>query len=70
MLNLAFNLQNEISPLNTLFAKYSNVPMSLADGCLVRLSESNPQSSIFTLDSDFQIYRKNGNQPIALIFTQ
>jgi hypothetical protein len=42
--------------------------MSLADGCLVRLAEIYPQSSVFTLDSDFQIYRKNGNQTISMIF--
>ena len=69
-LSLPFNLQNEISTVDHLLVKYANVPMSLADGCLVRLAEIYPQSSIFTLDSDFQIYRKHGNQPIPLIFPE
>jgi len=69
-LSLPFNLQNEISMVAHLLVKYANVPMSLADGCLVRLAEIYPQSSIFTLDSDFQIYRKHGNQPIPLIFPE
>jgi len=69
-LSLPFNLQNEISMVDHLLVKYANVPMSLADGCLVRLAEIYPQSSIFTLDSDFQIYRKHGNQPIPLIFLE
>ena len=69
-LSLPFNLQNEISMVDHLLVKYANVPMSLADGCLVRLAEIYPQSSIFTLDSDFQIYRKHGNQPIPLIFPE
>jgi uncharacterized protein len=68
VLELPFNLQHEIQSVNPLLTKYANVPMSLADGCLVRLAEIYPQSSVFTLDSDFQIYRKNGNQTISLIF--
>ncbi|WP_262966036.1 type II toxin-antitoxin system VapC family toxin [Methylobacter psychrophilus] len=68
VLSLPFSLQNEIQPLNILLKKYSDVPMSLADGCLVRLAEVYPQSQILTLDSDFKVYRKNGNQLISLIF--
>ncbi len=37
------------------------------DACLVRMSELNAGSCILTLDSDFQIYRKNNNQVIDLI---
>jgi len=68
VLSLPFCLQEEIPALNALLQKYSDVPMSLADGCLVRLAENYSQSPILTLDSDFQIYRKNGNQLISLIF--
>ena len=68
VLSLPFSLQNEIQSLNALLKKYSDVPMSLADGCLVRLAEVYPQSQILTLDSDFKVYRKNGNQLISLIF--
>jgi hypothetical protein len=68
VLSLPFCLQDEIQSLNTLLKKYSDVPMSLADGCLVRLAENYPQSQVLTLDSDFRVYRKNGNQLISLIF--
>ncbi|SJM95419.1 PilT protein domain protein [Crenothrix polyspora] len=70
VVSLPFRLQNEIQPLHALLEKYANVPMSLADGCLVRLAENYPQSSVFTLDSDFQVYRKNVNQLIPLIFPE
>ena len=70
MLSLPFCLQDEIQPLHALLEKYANVPMSLADGCLVRLAEHFPQSSVFTLDSDFHVYRKNANQFIPLIFPE
>ena len=42
-----------------LMARYRNVPMSLTDACLVRLIERTPSATIFTLDSDFGIYRQN-----------
>jgi len=70
VLSLPFCLQDEIQSLNVLLKKYSNVPMSLADGCLVRLAENYPQSAILTLDNDFKVYRKNGNQLISLIFPE
>lgn len=41
--------------------------MSLADACLVRMSEIYANSVVFTLDSDFRIYRKNKKQMINLI---
>jgi hypothetical protein len=43
-----------------------DVPISLADACLVRMSEIFRGSQIFTLDMDFTIYRKNKRQLIPL----
>lgn len=39
--------------------RYQSVPMSLADACLVRMSELYHDSEVLTLDSDFLIYRKH-----------
>ena len=50
-----------------LIAVYRNVPMSFADACLVCLIESNPGSSLFTLDRDFAIYRQHRRRVIPLI---
>ena len=47
--------------LRMLMRTYRNVPMSLADATLVRLSELRADSKIFTLDADFRIYRRHGN---------
>jgi hypothetical protein len=41
--------------------------MSLADACIVRLSESQQQACVFTTDSDFAIYRRNGRKVIPLM---
>src|SRR4029077_3587122 len=47
--------------------RYSSVPMSFADACLVRMSEMDRDSIILTTDRDFLTYRRNRRQPIPLI---
>jgi predicted nucleic acid-binding protein len=64
---LSFRLENEIPRIKELMTRYANVPMSLADACLVRMAEQYKDSSVFTLDSDFKIYRKNRREPIPLV---
>ncbi|NEP45468.1 MAG: PIN domain-containing protein [Okeania sp. SIO2H7] len=64
---IPFSLSNETVEIETLMKRYQNGPMSVADACLVRMSELIPESVILTLDSDFRIYRKNRNEAIALI---
>jgi len=49
-----------------LLEKYADVPMSVADGCLVRLSEVFPDCVVLTTDSDFRIYRRLGRRVIPL----
>jgi predicted nucleic acid-binding protein len=51
-----------------LLAKYRETPMSLADACLVRMAELHAGARVFTIDSDFKIYRCHGRQAIPLIF--
>ena len=46
---------------------YSNLPASLADACLVRMSENHPRRKVFTLDNRFRIYRRNDSDPIPLL---
>ncbi len=60
-------LENEKESIEQLMVKYTNVPMSFADACLVRMAELYPNSAVLTLDSDFRIYRKNRNQVIPVI---
>ncbi|MEX1326125.1 MAG: PIN domain-containing protein [Desulfobacterales bacterium] len=67
ILRISFHLEEHIDPVNKLLIKYQSVPMSLADACLVRMSELHSNSSVFTLDSDFNLYRKNGRQVIPSI---
>ncbi len=67
VLQIDFSLSNEIEAIENLMKKYADVPMGLADACLVRLCELHENSVVFTVDGDFMIYRKNGRQAIPLI---
>jgi predicted nucleic acid-binding protein len=64
---VSFSLQAEARSIQQLLMRYANVPMALADACLVRLTEIHPESLLLTLDSDFQIYRRNGRSVIPVI---
>jgi len=64
---LAFDLHENFSPVSYLIQRYASVPMSLADACLVRMSELVSDSVVFTLDSDFHIYRRHKRQKIHLL---
>ena len=64
---ISFQLDDHIQPVKSLLLKYRSVPMSLADACLIRMSELHPESHIFTLDSDFNLYRKNRRRIIPTI---
>ncbi len=66
-LSIGMAVADHHSALLAMVRRYGNVPMSLADACLVRLAELNPQSTVFTLDSDFLVYRKNGRQVIEVL---
>ena len=50
-----------------LLRRYTDTPMSFADACLVRMAELYEHSVVFTTDSDFRIYRKNGRRTIPLM---
>ncbi|MBC6454395.1 MAG: PIN domain-containing protein [Hormoscilla sp. SP5CHS1] len=66
-IEVPFRFSNEVTVVKELMQKYKSVPMSFADACLVRMSESNARSTVLTLDSDFRIYRKNRTEAIDVI---
>ena len=55
----AFDLDNDLESVLKLLKKYADVPMSLADACLVRMSETLPDPIILTTDADFRVYRRH-----------
>ena len=66
-IQIAFQLKDEMATVAGLMIRYANVPMSLADACLVRMSELYPNSTVLTADSDFNIYRRHTRQIIPVM---
>ena len=58
----AFDLGDELDRVLTLMQKYASVPMSLADACLVRMSETLADPVIVTTDANFSIYRRHSRE--------
>jgi len=66
-LRIAFDLDAELESILRLLQKYDELPMSLADACLVRMSEQHPQPTLLATDTDFRIYRRHGRQLIPCV---
>lgn len=67
VLKVALELETEAAALEMLMRRYEDTPMSMADACLVRLSELYSDCQVFTLDADFRRYRRHGRQVIPLL---
>lgn len=64
---IEFSLADEVTAVRRLVARYRDRPMSLADACLVRMSELVDDAAVITIDRDFHVYRRHGRQVIPLI---
>ena len=59
-----FTLSENLEAVVKLIEKYSNVPMGLADACLVRMTETLADPIILTTDQDFRVYRRHSRQVV------
>ena len=66
-LRVAWSMDAEVEAVRGLMRKYADQPMSLADACVVRMAELFDDHAVFTLDTDFAVYRTSRNQPLRLI---
>ena len=64
---VAFDLAKDLEPVMRLIQKYSDVPMSLADACLVRMTETLANAVVLTTDADFRIYRRHSRQVVPSV---
>lgn len=67
VVRIGMRLDEELQAVTALFNRYDNVPASLADACLIRMSELYDTSPVLTLDSDFHVYRRHGRKVIPLL---
>ena len=65
-----FSFTDQLAETLRLIRRYHDTPMSFADACLVRMAEQTQGAVVFTTDSDFHTYRKNGRQIIPLIMPE
>ncbi len=66
-LRVAFDLDSQLDPVLSLLQKYADVPMGLADACLVRMTEVLADSVILTTDADFRVYRRHSRQVVPCV---
>ena len=64
---ITFDLTPNLDKVSAAMQQYSTVPMSLADACLVRMSELITAGTVLTLDGDFRIYRRHKRKNIPLL---
>jgi len=67
IVRVAFDFETEAAAVWRLLKKYSDVPMDFADACMVRMAELHSRSRVWTMDTDFRFYRRNGRQTIPLL---
>lgn len=64
---VAFNLATDLDAVLRLMQKYANVPMGLADACLVRMTETFADPVVLTTDTDFGIYRRHSRSVVPCV---
>jgi hypothetical protein len=67
IIEVSFRLAPELPAVRKLMTRYASVPMSLADACLVRMSELDDRATVLTLDRGFRIYRKHQRRGIPTL---
>lgn len=59
-----FDLGADLEAVLKLLAKYEDRSASLADACLVRMTETLAAPLVLSTDSDFSVYRRHGRQVV------
>ena len=62
-----FTLAKNLEPVVKLIEKYADVPMGLADACLVRMTEMLADPIILTTDKDYRVYRRHSRQVVPCV---
>ncbi|MEM9081388.1 MAG: PIN domain-containing protein [Verrucomicrobiota bacterium] len=67
VLRVGFDFEENGSEVLGLLEKYRDTPMDFADACLVRMTELEKKSRVWTVDADFKIYRRNQRQVVPVL---
>lgn len=64
---VGFELRDQMETVLAIMDKYADVPASLADASLVRMTELAANPTLLTTDGDFKVYRRKGRQTIPCL---
>jgi predicted nucleic acid-binding protein len=64
---ISLSAEEHWSDVESLFKKYSDRPISLADACLIRGAEIWEEPRIATFERDFSIYRWRGTRKFEIV---
>jgi len=67
VLQLAELQGSDVARARALMEKYRDAPMDIADATLVAVAEARRLKRVFTLDSDFEIYRYRGRETFEIV---
>lgn len=59
--------ESELRRMRELMDKYSDIPMDFADASIVAAAEVLGIKTLFSLDSDFHIYRLYGRESFTIV---
>ena len=59
-----FHLDENVEAVLRLMGKYADMAMSLADACLVRMTETPADPVVLTTDADLRVCRRHGRQSV------
>jgi uncharacterized protein len=62
-----FQFADDVGGVLRLLDKYADVPISFADACLVRMTETLSNPVVLTTDTDFLVYRRHSRQTIPCV---
>jgi len=65
-----FDFNDDTESVLRLLQKYADVPMSLADACLVRMTEALSDALLLTTDADFRVYRRHSRQVVPCLIPE
>jgi len=62
-----FDFNRNFEAVLRFIQKYEDLPTSLSDACLVRMTETLSGPLILTTDRDFHVYRRHGRQTVPCL---
>jgi len=70
LLLIDFDLSTHWQATFALMQQYADLPMSLADACLVTMIDQGHGDRIFTLDHHFRIYRRKNRRVVPVLMPE